>query len=71
MRAPTPKEVRQARAFLFQRGIFPSTIHPRAFAAAAKEQRLTFFDLLKVLHEHVTARESAGEQYSQANPGRA
>lgn len=42
-----PKDIRQARAFLYQRRIHAKVIAPRRFAAAAKESGKSFGDLLK------------------------
>lgn len=46
MATATPKEVRQARAFLFGRGLQAKDIPPRRFANAAKEMNLSFQQLL-------------------------
>jgi tRNA isopentenyl-2-thiomethyl-A-37 hydroxylase MiaE len=48
-KAPTPEEVRKARAFLRRRGIGTHQIPPRRFAAAAKEQNKTFTELLRFI----------------------
>jgi tRNA isopentenyl-2-thiomethyl-A-37 hydroxylase MiaE len=48
-KAPSPEEVRKARAFLRRRGIATHQISPRKFAAAAKEQGKTFTELLRFI----------------------
>lgn len=48
-KAPTPEEVRKARAFLRRRGIATHQVSPRKFAAASKEQGKSFSDLLKFI----------------------
>jgi len=45
MAAPTPAEIRAARAFLQRRGVRPP-LQPRPFAAAAKEMNMGFRELL-------------------------
>lgn len=47
MAAPTPKEVRAARAYLYQHGM--GYVRPLAFAAAAKEQDVSFKSLSRIL----------------------
>lgn len=47
MTAPSPKEVRAARAYLFQHGV--GFIRPFQFAAAAKEQDVGFKMLHRIL----------------------
>lgn len=47
MTAPTPKEIRAARAYLYQQGL--GFIRPMVFAAAAKEQNVKFKTLHKIL----------------------
>ncbi len=44
-KAPSPAEVRSARAFLQKRGVRPP-LQPRSFAAAAKELNIGFRELL-------------------------
>lgn len=44
-----PSEVRQARAYLVQRGISPAKVQPRKFANAAKETGVSFKQLLLLL----------------------
>lgn len=41
-----PKNIRQARAFLYQRKIHAKVVAPRRFAAAAQETGKSFGDLL-------------------------
>lgn len=48
-KAPTPEEIRKARAFLRRRGIATHQISPRKFAAASKEQNKSFSELLKFI----------------------
>lgn len=48
-KAPTPEEVRKARAFLRRRGIATHQVSPRKFAAASKEQGKSFTELLKFI----------------------
>jgi hypothetical protein len=47
--AVTPLEIRQARAFLQQRGVRTSDIAPRRFVAVAKETGKTFSQTLNYL----------------------
>ena len=49
MAAPTPKEIRQARAFLHERGIRPADIRARDFAAAAAELGKSFIETLRLI----------------------
>jgi len=46
---PTPPEIRAARSFLVQHGVPLSAVPPRKFAAAAKELKKGFRDLLKFI----------------------
>lgn len=57
MAKPLPKDIRQARAFLYQRGITANQITPSRFAAAAVAMQMSFADLLKRI-----ARMYLGEQ---------
>ena len=49
MVAPTPEEVRKARAYLQKRGIRTSDISPKDFAKVAVEMQKTFAATLKYI----------------------
>lgn len=59
---PSAKEIRAARAFLRRRGIGTKTIPPKKFAAAAKEQNLTFTELFKSIARIMMTGRSQSEK---------
>ncbi len=57
-----PKDVRAARAYLYQRGLTADKIPPRRFANAAKELGVTFSELLKLLGRVMSGGQGQQEQ---------
>lgn len=67
MSSPTPKEIRAARAYLYQHGI--GYVRPIQFAASAKEQNVSFKVLHKILEPWLRkARKSTTKE--EANEGK-
>lgn len=60
-----PKEVRAARAFLYQRGMTSQQIQPRKFAGAAKELSLSFKELLRLIGIMLEQGQNRASQVSQ------
>lgn len=57
----TPREKRQARAFLQGKGIRSSEIPPGLFATTSKRMKLTFSELLKLIAKMQTGGQGEGQ----------
>lgn len=56
----TPKEIRQARAYLEKQGISTADINPKHFAASAKETGKSFRDTLNWLARLLSGGQNQG-----------
>lgn len=54
-----PKEVRQARAFLYRRGVVVSSRYCRVFVLTAKVMRLSFAQLDQFMQEQMVNERAA------------
>lgn len=61
MKASTPKEIRQARAFLQKMGIRTADMSPRLFADASKEVDKSFRETLRLVATLLTEGQGQGE----------
>jgi hypothetical protein len=57
MPAPTPKQIRQARAYLHQRRITTGMISPKDFAQASNDLDASFSETMKLVRELLRAKE--------------
>lgn len=60
MAAPTPKEIRAARSWLYRKGLTVSDFSPRRLAAAAKEMDISFAAVFRKLSELYSGGQGKG-----------
>ena len=56
-----PRETRQARAFIYSRGLTSQNIQPRLFSLTAKKLGKSFTELLRIISMLKSAGQGRGE----------